>query len=156
MSDLDNRPKDKVISPKGKVANTKDVRFVLNWGNLGADRIEEVVHSYKSGGFQDYLNGHAIRVSHLDVSDLANSGRDWHRGDELSGVAKDAVDFVALCLTSQEMPWFPTIDEMRSPTMYVYVWKIVFVGVDKIRPNAADVIFANPDTKMVYYLSGKI
>jgi len=152
MPNLGNRPTN-------TLASNKDVRFVLNWCNLGADRIEEVVHSYASASSftGDHVGGHAIRVTHLDASELVyNEGRGgggWHRGDALSGVAKDAVDFAILCLTTKEMPWFPTSDELRSPAMYVHIWSVKYAGM---RPNSVQVIFANPDTKMVYYLSGKI
>ena len=137
-------------SASNELASKNDVRFVLNWANLGDDRIEEVVHSYASqrSFTGDHLDGHAIRVSHLDVSDLEKSGREWQRGDSLTGVTKEAVD---LAIGSrQEMPWFPTANEIRSPAMYAFVRSVRYTGT---HPTAVQIIFANPDTKMVYYLS---
>ena len=144
--------------PTNKLASKGDVRFVLNWCRLGADRTEEVVHSYASArSFTgDHLDGHAIRVSRLDVSELVfdeKQGRGWVRGDALSEVPKDAVDFAAIWLQNQEMPWFPDIDEIRSSKMYVYVGSVKFFGT---RPYIAEIIFAHPDTKMVYYFSAKM
>jgi len=145
--------------PTNKLASKHDVRFVLNWCSLGADRIEKVVHSYESArSFTgDHLDGHAIRVTHLDASELVydegKGGGGWYRGDALSGVAKDAVDFAAMWLGREEMSWFPTIDEIRSSEMYVYIWNVKYSGT---RPNGTQIIFANPTTKMIYYFSAKM
>ena len=142
--------------PKINPVHKDDVRFVLNWCRLGADRIEEVVHSYISArSFTgDHLDGHAIRVTHLDTSELAYEESNrvdgsgcWHRGDALSDVAQEAVDFVAMWLPSQEIPWFPTIEEIRSPKMYVFVVKA---------QGTYKVIFANPATRMIYYFSARM
>lgn len=145
--------------PTSKTVSKHDVRFVLNWCNLGDDRTEEVVHSYASArSFTgDHLGGHAMRVSHLDGSELVfdeeRGGGGWYRGDALTGTAEQAIDFAASWLRLSEMPWFPTIDEIRSPNMYVYVWSIDMSGT---RPNAAQIIFASPNDKMIYYFDAKL
>jgi hypothetical protein len=50
-------------------ASARDVRFVLNWADLGEDRIERVVHSYRSprslGG--GHIDAYAILVSRLEA-----------------------------------------------------------------------------------------
>ena len=142
--------------PSDKPASNHDVRFVLNWCSLGDDRIETVVHSYISArSFTgDHLDGYAIRVSRLDASELVYDEMrgGWHRGDDLSGIAKDAVDFAAMWLNNNEMPWFPSIDEIRSPKMYVYISRVTTAGT---RITSAQIIFANPDGKMIYYFSAK-
>lgn len=145
--------------PTSKTASKHDVRFVLNWCNLGDDRTEEVVHSYASARSLtgDHLDGHAIRVSHLDVSELIfderHSGGGWFRGDALTRTAEQAIDFAAGWLGSSEMPRFPTIDEIRSSNMFIYVWSIDMAGT---RPNAAQIILARPSDKMVYYFDAKL
>jgi len=139
-------------------ASKHDVRFVLNWCKLGNSRIAEVVHGYVSArSFTgDHLDGYAIRVTHLDVSELVydkgRGGAGWYRGDALSGVAKEAVDFAAMWLGREEMSWFPTIDKIRSSEMYVYIQNVRFSGT---QPRAAQIIFANPDDKMIYYFSAQ-
>lgn len=140
--------------PTHMPASKHDVRFVLNRSNLGHEQIEEVVHSYASSlSFTgDHLDAHAIRLSQLDVSKLVyDEGRGiggWYSGDTLDGPAKPALDFVAFCLASSEVPWFPTISEIRSSKMLVYVWGI---DIEATRPIAAQVIFARPSDKMVFY-----
>jgi len=147
-----------------KPASKRDVRFVLNNCKLGDDRIEEVVHSYISSRHitGDHLDAHAIRVTHLDASELVfdntygkTSG--WYRGDELTGFPKEVVDFVASWLPQlpsekTEISWFPTIDEIRSPTTYVW---IEYVRTHGTRPFSAQVIFARPEDRMIYYFSAK-
>ena len=113
-----------------KIASKHDIRFVLNWCNLGDERTEEVVHSYASSrSFDgDHLDGHAIRVSHLNETELVHDERGgrggWCRGDALSGTAKQAVDFAKGWLGSSEMPWFPTVSEIQSSNMFIYVWSV--------------------------------
>jgi len=145
--------------PSNKTASKHDVRFVLNWCNLGEDRIVEVVHSYASArSFTgDHLDGHAIRISHVDPSELifdaGRGGGGWYRGDALSGTAEQAVDFAESWLGSAEMPWFPTIDEIRSSKMFIYVWSVDMAGT---KPNAAQLIFVRPEDKMVFYFDAKL
>lgn len=45
-------------------ATAKDVRFVLNWSNLGDERIEKVIHSYISARSLtgDHLDAYAILI----------------------------------------------------------------------------------------------
>jgi len=141
--------------PVTKPVSKKNVEFVLNGCNLGDRRIEEVVHSYMStrSFTGDHLDGHAIRVSHLDASELVDlgEGNGWYRGDTLSGVAQLAVDYTAGCL--HEMPWFPTIGKIRSSSMYVYVVSITSFDVNgRQQVHTMQVIFASPDDKMIYYL----
>ncbi|MBL9159415.1 MAG: hypothetical protein JNJ70_18165 [Verrucomicrobiales bacterium] len=148
--------------PTNKPASKDDVKFVLHFCNLADDkidaRIEEVVHSYASprSSTGNHLVGHAIRVSQLDASELVlNEVRgfgQWYRGDALDGVAKPAIDFVESCLGSSEMPWFPTINDIRSPNMLVYVWRFENSAG---RPFAAQVVLASPSDKMIYYIDVK-
>ena len=136
-----------------ETASTKDVRFVLNWCDLGDDRIQEVIHSYESArSFTgDHLDGHAIRVSHLDIEELVSADhREWFRCDQLEGVSKMAIDYVTMWLGAGEMEWFPSAERLRTPDFFVYIWSLDLSGTS---PDAAQLILAQPSENMVYYIS---
>lgn len=137
-------------------ASPHDVRFVLNWCNLGDSRIEKVIHSHVSSrSFTgDHLDAYAIKIKSVTVEELtANTdefrGR-WYRGDQLPKVLDDAVSFVGGWL--HEIEWFPTEAELRSSDIYIYSWSIYCHGV---RPSAAEIIFVRPKDKMVFFFGGK-
>ena len=138
-------------------AAPQDVRFVLNWCRLGDDRIEEVVHSYKSArSFTgDHLDAYAIRISRVDETELVRDefGSGWFRCDELDGVLKDAVGFAAGWLHQDEIAWFLTEKELESDQVYVYPWSIYCHGT---HPSAIELIFVRPKDKMVFYMSTKV
>jgi len=139
-------------NPSNKVADNQDVRFVLNWCELGDDRITEVTHSYTSSRSLtgDHLDGHAIRISHVEESELTSdeSGRGWYRGDQLEGITEQAVDYAEMWLHRDEMSWFPSSEQLRSKNMYAYLWSLDISGV---RPDATQIIFVNPKSNMIYY-----
>lgn len=146
-----NRDETDKVSPH-------DVRFVLNWCNLGDSRIEKVIHSHVSArSFTgDHLDAYAIKITNVTLEELtANTdefrGR-WYRGDQLPKVLDDAVSFVGGWLGSGEIAWFPKEAELRSSEIYVYPWSIYCHGV---RPSAAEIIFVRPKDKMVFFFSGK-
>src|SRR4051812_11740154 len=64
-----------------------DVRFVLNWCGLGAERIQKVLHSYVSrrSFTGDHLDAYAIKISHVEIAELTAASREpynrWYRGD---------------------------------------------------------------------------
>jgi len=140
------------------VATSRDVRFVLNWCSLGAERIEKVLHSYQSSRSLtgDHLDAYAIKITHVDISELTlNTGdieRRWYRGDKLPQTINSAVDYVSGYLGWNQISWFPKENELRSEKIYVYPWSIYYHGV---RPTAAQLIFIRPSDKMVFYISGK-
>jgi hypothetical protein len=137
-------------------ATKADVRFVLNWCQLGDERIEEVLHSYRSArSFTgDHLDAYAIRVSHVDAAELKRDdfGSGWQRCDQLNGVLKDAIDFAVVWLDTDEVAWFPRENELASDEMFVYPWSIYCHGT---QPAAVELIFVRPKDKMVFYLSVK-
>ena len=139
-----------------KTASKSDVRFVLNWCNLGDNRIEEVVHSYRSSrSFTgDHLDADAIRISHVDATELTKDdfGSGWVRCDQADGVLKDAIEFVEGSLHEDSISWFPKADELNSSEMYVYSWSIYCHGT---RPAAVKLIFVRPRDKMVFYFDAK-
>jgi hypothetical protein len=143
---------------KRDAVTKKDVRFVLNHCGLGAERIEEVLHSYQSSrAFTgDHEDLYAIRISHvtvqeLEVSQTAGNLR-WYRGDSLPEIVDKAVSFAGSTHAS-DTSWFPTEPEIRSSEMYVFCWRVDFVGTN---PSNAQLIFARPRDRMIFYYSGSI
>lgn len=137
-------------------ASRTDVRYVLNWCQLGDDRIEEVVHSYVSArSFTgDYRDAHAIRISRVDPAELKKDdfGSGWTRCDQAQGVLGDALGFVEGWLHDSHISWFPKREELRSAEMYVYAWSIYCHGT---RPTAVELIFVRPKDKMVFFFGSK-
>ena len=137
-------------------ASPQDVRFVLNWCNLGDNRIEKVLHSHVSArSFTgDHLDAYAIKITDLTIEELTTNSdkfrQRWYRGDQLPKVLDDAVSFVGGWL--HEIDWFPTEAELRSDEIYVYPWSIYCHGVI---PSAAKIIFVRSKYKMVFFFDGK-
>jgi hypothetical protein len=143
---------------KVNTASSKDVRFVLNWCNLGDSRIEKVIKSHVSSRSMtgDHLDAYAIKIKNVSIEELTAKTDDitnrWYRGDKLPKVLDDAVSFVGGWLGSKEIEWFPREAELRSSEIYVYSWSIYFHGV---QPTAAELIFVRPKDKMVFFFRGK-
>lgn len=133
-------------------ADKDDVRFVLNWCNLGDERIDKVIQSYQSSrSFTgDHLDAYSITISHLEIEELMTD--DWQRVDKVTGVYKEAIDFMAGWL-GNEIPWFPEIDDVRSDKYYIYLWGIEFHGS---RPDSASIILARPEDNMVFYFDASM
>ncbi len=140
-----------------ETASKHDVRFILNWCNLGDDRIEEVIHSYRSSrSFTgDHLDAEAIKISHVDIAELTKDdfGSGWVRCDQADGVLKDAIEFVEGWLHEDNISWFPKAEELNSSEMYVYSWSIYCHGT---RPTAVQLIFVRPKDKMIFYIDTKV
>ena len=135
--------------PRLDRATTRDVRFVLNWPGLGDDRIERVLHSYEStlhvNG--DHFIAYEIRVTSLTVSELSSERGRWVRGDRMDALMKDAVQFVTEA--GHEAPWLPSAAELSTNKYYVWRWR---VEVNE-RVSAADLIFARPADRTIFYAS---
>ena len=133
-------------------ANLTDVRFILNWCNLGEDRIERVLHSYlspRSGpGGSDHLDAYAIKISHIDFAELTED-KGWYRGDRLPPMLNEALSFVGGWL--HEVKWYPPESTLRSSDFYVYPWRVQTHG---LVVSDAQVIFVRPSDKTVFYFSG--
>ena len=71
---------------KVNFANKNDVRFVLNWCELGDSKIDDVLKSYVSeNGFSsDHHEAYLIKIKNFNISELQNTqtGK-WYRGDQL-------------------------------------------------------------------------
>lgn len=140
-----------------KTASKHDIRHVLNWCELGEERTEEVLHSYISASSfsGDSLEAHAIRVTHVEEMELKQDehGGGWYRGDELAGVLGDALGFVGEWIPSEEIPWFPTEQKLRSSEFYLYPWSVYYHGT---RPTAVKLIFIQPKEKTLFYFAAKM
>ena len=139
-------------------ASKKDVRFVLNWCELGDKRIESVLHSYQSARSLtgDHLDAYAIKIANVSLSELEKPSHDyvkWTRGDKLAGVLKQGVELISSFADLDKLKWFPNLEQLSSDKIYVNSWLIEMHGE---RPTAAQIIFVNPADKVVYYASVKI
>jgi len=143
---------------KVDTASPHDVRFVLNWCGLGDDRIEKVLHSYRSARALcgDHLDAYAIRISHVTVKELTENTEvfqdQWYRGDQVPKIVDEAVGFAGMFLHRDEIAWFPREEELRSNDIYVYPSHIDFHGV---QPVTVEIIFVRPSDKTVFFFSGK-
>jgi hypothetical protein len=140
------------------MATASDVRFVLNWCRLGDDRIDKVVHSYRSSvSFTgDHLDAYAIKISHVSLDELNKKpdndlDNHWYRGDQLPPILDKAVAFAG-AFQGDEIPWFPKEGELRSNQFYVYLWSIYFHGLE---PSSVEIIFIRPSDNMVFFLDAK-
>ena len=104
-------------------ATKSDVRFVLNWCELGDDRIERVIKSYTSASSLngDHLDAYSIKISHVTTDELKKTrygiGK-WYRCDTLQKtLLNDAVSFVGGF--QNETPWFPKEEILRTKDYYV-------------------------------------
>jgi hypothetical protein len=138
-------------------ATNSDVRFVLNWCELGDQRIEKVLHSYISArSFTgDHFDAYAIKISNVSIDELTTGDSvkigKWYRGDQLPKLLDDAVSFAFSM--QDEISWFPKESNIRTEQYYIYPWSIYCHG---ITPSAVDLIFLNPEEKIVYFISNKI
>lgn len=133
-------------------ATKSDVSFVLNWCELGDQRIEKVTNSYESSrSFTgDYLDAYAIDISEVTLDELKNKNG-FYRLDSLPQVLNDAVKMISGW--QHEIPWFPRLEDLKKEDIYVYPWSIYCNG---IKPSGAELIFVVPKDKKVYYFGTKI
>lgn len=139
-----------------RTASAHDIRYVLNWCELGYERIDEVLHSHITAKSLtgDHIEAHAIKITKIDVSELTNgsTGAGWFRVDDATGVIDDALEFVEQWIPSEDIPWFLSESELRSSEVYMYPWGIYYHGT---RPTAVKLIFVRPKDKIVFYFAAK-
>jgi hypothetical protein len=135
-------------------ATKEDVRFVLNWCELGDERIEKVLKSSVSprAFTGDHLDAYSIKISHVDTSELKKNEDmrpgQWYRGDSLPKILDDAIEFIGRF--QHEIPWFPKEKSIKTSDYYIYPWSIYCHGVT---PSSAQIIIVKPKEKIVYYMS---
>ena len=138
-------------------ATNADVRFVLNWCELGDERIEKVLKSIESpvSFTGDYLDAYQIKISRVDIKELDTKYKfgigQWYRGDSLPQLLNETVSFISGF--QHEINWFPLENEIKTSNFYIYPWSISCHGAT---PNAAQLIIVNPADKIVYYIGVKI
>ena len=142
--------------PEKDKASANDVRFVLNWCKLGNHRIQKVEKSYVSArSFTgDHLDAYVIQISPVELAELTTDSDEargrWYRGDQLPKTLEDVVSTVGWY--HHEIPWFPTVDELKSVGFYVYPWSIYLSG---LHPIASELIFIRPADNRIFYFSSK-
>ncbi|HUW59918.1 MAG TPA: hypothetical protein VMZ06_02840 [Candidatus Bathyarchaeia archaeon] len=148
------------LRDKTDQATADDVRFVLNWCELGVWRIESVVHSHVSPRSLtgDYTDAYAIKISQVTPEELLLAGGTfsthyWYRGDQLPKMIDDAIPLVVGSVKCDNLYWFPPETELRSSEIYVYPWTIGYHGIEV---RSAELIFTRPADKMVFFFGGKI
>ena len=138
-------------------ATKEDVRFVLNWCELGEERIEKVLKSSISprSFTGDHLDAYSIKISHVDISELKRNEDmrpgQWYRGDSLPKILDDAITFIGGF--HHETSWFPSEKNIKTSDYYIYPWSIYCHGVT---PSSAQIIIVKPTEKIVYYMSVEI
>ncbi len=138
-------------------ATKSDVGFVLNWPGLGAERIQNVVHSFVSSRSLtgDHIDAYAIKIDHVTLDELnkTSTGLDdqWYQGDKLPQDISDAVSDISLS-RSDAINWFPSEKEIRSDAIYVWAWNVSY---HEATPTAYDLILIRPSDNMVFYISTK-
>ncbi len=143
-------------NPSTNDVSKSDVRFVLNWCELGDDRIDNVIKSYTSARSLtgDHLDAYSIKISHVSINELKHTrygiGK-WHRCDSLKNTLDDAVSFIGGF--QNETPWFPEEGTLRTKDYYVYP---VSIGYHGVSPYSAQLIFINPKDEIVYYIEAKM
>lgn len=142
------------LNPQINKATISDVRFVLNWCELGDEKIDSVLKSYVSGrSFSgDHHDSYLIKIKNFDISELekTETGK-WYRGDELPQILDDAVKFSNGF--QYETPWFIKESEIRTSEIYIYPWSIYCSGIN---PSSVQLIILNPKKNLVYYISASI
>ena len=138
-------------------ATAKDVRFVLNWCELGEKRFKNIIHSFESSRSLtgDHYNAYELRISHVDLGVLKKTddmSTQWIRGDKVSPVLKDAISLVSTFRNDQTKKWFPATQELLSKKFYVYAWRTVLHGA---QTTSAQLIFIRPADDTVFYASVK-
>jgi len=134
----------------------RQAHVILNWCQLGSGRMEGVLHAHESkrSFTGDHVDMYAIRISHMDVSELKTdmNGYGWTQCDQAEGVLKDAIDFAGDWGEFEKTTWFPEKQDMKSPDMFVFSWRIAYSGT---RPTAVQLMFVRPSDKTVFYISAK-
>ncbi len=139
------------------IVDKQDVHFVLNWSQLGEDRIKSVKHSYVSERSLtgDHIDAYAIEVTHISINELENKNAinsiKWTRGDKVEGIFfTDAIRLASGFADLDKLTWFPDINELKSKDIYMNSWAIILHGE---QVTSAKLIFAVPSENMIYYVS---
>jgi len=75
------------------------------------------------------------------------------RGDKLTSIIRDAVEFVINFTDESLVPWFPKSEQILSSEYHVYPVRMVLLGT---YPDSVHIIFIRPADKMVFFVAVKI
>ncbi|MDD9891238.1 MAG: hypothetical protein OXU66_06485 [Gammaproteobacteria bacterium] len=109
----------------------------------------ELMQSHLLDGsfFGDIEKAFAVRVTGMDT-ELLWQQQGVVRGDRLTAELDEAVEFIGNMLDSGYVDWFPSLDEIRRDSHYVYPINIVTRGG---YPNAARLIIMRPFDDMAFF-----
>jgi hypothetical protein len=136
----------------------KDVGYILNWSGLGADRITDVIHSYKSSRSMtgDHFDAYAIKIVPIPETELNNTYdqfQRWYRGDQLPRLLVDAIEFSFNFPEIKSLKWLPSKDEIKSKRYCIQVWGAYYSG-DGI--SETRLIIYCPEESVIYFVSAKV
>ena len=143
-----------VNKEKVNIASKNDVRFVLNWCELGDEKIDKVLKSYVAENkfSSDHQEAYLIKIKNFSISDLqkTQTGK-WYKGDQLPVLLKEAVKFGTMF--NEETPWFLKETDILKEDCYVYPW---YIGTNGLRPSSAQIIIIEPKLNLIYYISASV
>ncbi len=134
-------------------ATRNDVRFVLNWCEIGDENAIKVLKSYDSPHFfnGDYLTAYKIQIKKIDFEKvLKNSNHPnskWYKSDQLPEILDETIKLIDA--NEYHIPWFPNSEKIKSSDFYIYPWSIFTNGIS---PGGAQIILYNPSENIVYFL----
>lgn len=129
-----------------------DVRFILSTQPLDKAKLEKIVHSFKSArAFTgDHNDAVALKVTDLPVNaflELANHlHAPWIRGDKADEWIRDALSAVKI------REWQPEYADVLTENYFIIPITLV---VRNGNVTAAELVYVNVKTQMVYYGSFK-
>ena len=139
-------------------ATAQDVRYVLNWCQLGEAKTEKVVHSYESerSFTGDHVDAYAIKIKSVDLKELQTAAspfsEGWIRGDRVNPVVRDAVQLATGFMNIDALKWFPSESDLLSSRYYVWTYTIYLHGS---RATATELIFIRPEDNVVFFAGVK-
>ena len=135
-------------------ASKNDVRFVLNWCELGDSKIDEVLKSYVSenGFFSDHHEAYLIKIKNFNISELQNTQTvKWYRGDQLPEILKEGLKFGTMF--NEKTPWFLEEKDIFNEDCFVYP---LYIATNGLKPSSVQIIIIKPKLKLIYYISASI
>ncbi|MGB5277390.1 MAG: hypothetical protein WBO73_16855 [Gammaproteobacteria bacterium] len=134
-------------------AEDQDVRYIVDWFGLNPGQQVDIEHSYNPTGSWagDYMKAFAIRMAHIDSEAvLHNDG--VSRGDELTPILRNAVEFAIGFTGEDPLSWFPAREQILSSAFYVYPVRMNIVGM---YPDSVQMMFIRPDDNRVFFIAVK-
>ena len=129
-----------------------DVRFILNTEPLQSAKLERIVHSFESArAFTgDHRDAVALKVTELPIAQFDKlTDRlhgSWVRGDKIDAIVKSALS------TGRIRDWQPIDEDVLTADYFINPRTLVLHDGNL---TAAELIYVNLKTEMVYYISFK-